>query len=161
MATNNRSLKAYARFDGTGRIVPGSLVLRKNKPKVGTWKEVPYDLCCGGGCMQFTIDLQLLNVVINADEIEFPIAGYKLRIGGNLCNSSLGSSFEIIVEFDPINSLEELMTSLNQSASAFGEFSIYNNGTFNQIRLVTSCCLSTLSTCSELLNLFEVIPYVP
>jgi hypothetical protein len=46
MATNNRSLKAYARFDGTGRIVPGSLVLRKNKPKVGTWTEVTAYECC-------------------------------------------------------------------------------------------------------------------
>jgi hypothetical protein len=46
MTPNNRSLKAYARFDGTGRIVPGSLVLRKNKPKVGTWTEVQAYECC-------------------------------------------------------------------------------------------------------------------
>jgi hypothetical protein len=46
MTPNNRPLKAYARFDGTGRIVPGSLVLRKNKPKVGTWTEVTAYECC-------------------------------------------------------------------------------------------------------------------
>jgi hypothetical protein len=155
--------RAFVRYSKNGKLVPGSLIVTQgtHPDKPSTWKEVPYDICCGGGCMQFTIDLQLLNVVINADEIEFPIAEYKLRIGGPLCNSSLGSSFEIFVEFDPINSLEELMTSLNQSASAFGEFSIYNNGTFNQIRLFTSCCLSTLSTCTAIFNNFEVTPYVP
>jgi hypothetical protein len=46
MATNNRPLKAYVRFDGTGRIVPGSLVLRRNKPKVGKWQEVAAYECC-------------------------------------------------------------------------------------------------------------------
>ena len=46
MATNKRDLKAYARFDGTGRIIPGSLVLRRNKPKVGNWKEIQTYECC-------------------------------------------------------------------------------------------------------------------
>jgi hypothetical protein len=44
--TNKRDLKAYSRFDGTGRIVPGSTVLRRNKPKVGKWKEVQAYECC-------------------------------------------------------------------------------------------------------------------
>jgi hypothetical protein len=46
MATNKRDLKAYSRFDGTGRIVPGSTVLRRNKPKNGNWKEVQAYECC-------------------------------------------------------------------------------------------------------------------
>lgn len=46
MTPNKRDLKAYARFDGTGRIVPGSLVLRRTKPKVGKWKEVEAYECC-------------------------------------------------------------------------------------------------------------------
>ena len=46
MATNNRSLKAYVRFDGSGRVVAGSLILRKNKPKVGKWQEIPTYQCC-------------------------------------------------------------------------------------------------------------------
>jgi hypothetical protein len=51
MATNKRDLKAYSRFDGTGRIVPGSTVLRRNKPKNGNWKETQaYECCDGGGC---------------------------------------------------------------------------------------------------------------
>jgi hypothetical protein len=46
MATNKRDLKAYVRFDGTGRIVPGSLVLRRNEPKVGNWQEIQAYECC-------------------------------------------------------------------------------------------------------------------
>ena len=46
MATNKRDLKAYVRFDGTGRVIPGSLVLRRAKPKVGNWKEIEAYECC-------------------------------------------------------------------------------------------------------------------
>ena len=47
MATiDKRELKGYVRFDGQGRIVPSSLILRKKMPKVGKWIEVPAYLCC-------------------------------------------------------------------------------------------------------------------
>jgi hypothetical protein len=44
--SNQRDLKAFVRFDGSGRVVAGSLVLRKNKPKVGRWKEIQAYECC-------------------------------------------------------------------------------------------------------------------
>ena len=44
--TNARPLKAYVRFDGTGRIVPSSLILRRKMPKVGKWVEIPAYECC-------------------------------------------------------------------------------------------------------------------
>lgn len=40
--------KAFVRY-AANKAVPGSLIVRTKAPKVGTWKEVPYDLCCGGG----------------------------------------------------------------------------------------------------------------
>jgi len=47
MATiDQRPLKAYVRFDGTGRIVPSSLILRRKMPKVGKWIEIPAYECC-------------------------------------------------------------------------------------------------------------------
>lgn len=48
MATiGKRTLKAFCRIDGQGRTVPTSLILRKNKPKVGKWIEIePVDECC-------------------------------------------------------------------------------------------------------------------
>ena len=45
MATNNK-LKAYVRFDGTGRVISGSLILQRSKPKVGNWKEIDANECC-------------------------------------------------------------------------------------------------------------------
>ena len=45
-AYNRRDLKAYVRYDGSGRVVPGSLILRRKKPKVGKWVEIPAYECC-------------------------------------------------------------------------------------------------------------------
>ena len=44
--SNKRDLKAYVRFDGSGRIVAGSLILRRSKPKVGKWQEITAYECC-------------------------------------------------------------------------------------------------------------------
>jgi len=46
MANNQRNLKAFVRYDGSGRVVPSSLILRKNKPRVGRWIEIPAYECC-------------------------------------------------------------------------------------------------------------------
>jgi len=46
---NRRPLNAYVRYDATGRVVAGSLVLRRKKPKNGNWKELPQNItyeCC-------------------------------------------------------------------------------------------------------------------
>ena len=62
MATNNK-LKAYVRFDGTGRIIPGSLILQRFKPAVGNWQETPAYECCNYtptplplNCIEFEVD---------------------------------------------------------------------------------------------------------
>ena len=49
MGSNNRDLKAYVRYDGSGRVVAGSLVLRRTKPKVGNWQQVQGYECNSGG----------------------------------------------------------------------------------------------------------------
>lgn len=41
-----KDLKAYVRYDGSGRVVAGSLVFRKKKPKNGRWQEISSNLCC-------------------------------------------------------------------------------------------------------------------
>jgi hypothetical protein len=46
MANNQKKLKAFVRYDGSGRVVPSSLILRKNKPRVGRWVEIPAYECC-------------------------------------------------------------------------------------------------------------------
>jgi hypothetical protein len=45
MALQNK-LKAFVRFDGSGRVIPSSLILQKSKPKVGNWKEINATECC-------------------------------------------------------------------------------------------------------------------
>lgn len=47
MATNKKDLRAYVRFDGTGRVIPSSVILARFKPKVGNWKEIKTYQCCG------------------------------------------------------------------------------------------------------------------
>lgn len=44
--SNKRELKAFMRYDGSGRLVSGSLIWRKNKPKVGNWVEISGYECC-------------------------------------------------------------------------------------------------------------------
>jgi len=43
---DKRPLKAYVRYDGYGRIIPGSLILSRIKPKNGGYVETPGYECC-------------------------------------------------------------------------------------------------------------------
>lgn len=42
----NQRLEAFARVDGSGRIVPGSMVLRKKMPSSGKWVALSTYQCC-------------------------------------------------------------------------------------------------------------------
>jgi Leucine-rich repeat (LRR) protein len=44
--SNKRINKAYVRYDGSGRVIPGSLILNRFKPAVGNWSEIPAYECC-------------------------------------------------------------------------------------------------------------------
>jgi hypothetical protein len=55
---NQRDLKAFVRYDGSGRVVAGSLVLRKKKPKVGKWQEILTYECCNLTTTTTTLDLR-------------------------------------------------------------------------------------------------------
>jgi hypothetical protein len=46
MATNKRDLKAFVRYDGSGNIVPSSVILARKMPKVGRWTEIDAYECC-------------------------------------------------------------------------------------------------------------------
>jgi hypothetical protein len=70
MASNKRELLGFVRIDGSGRVVPTSLILRKNKPKVGRWVEVPAYLCCNPTTTLTTTSLvcATYEIVINEGE---------------------------------------------------------------------------------------------
>jgi len=61
MANSNNRLKAYVRYDGSGRVIAGSLILQRFKPKVGNWVEINANECCNQGplpsnCIEFVVD---------------------------------------------------------------------------------------------------------
>jgi len=43
---SNQNLKAYVRYDGSNRVVAGSLIFRRSKPTVGRWHEISITECC-------------------------------------------------------------------------------------------------------------------
>lgn len=43
---NNQKMKAFVRYGGDGRIIPGSLILRRNKPKEAGWVQTQAYECC-------------------------------------------------------------------------------------------------------------------
>lgn len=43
---NLRDLKAFVRYDGSGRVVAGSLIFRKKKPTVGNFQQIQSYQCC-------------------------------------------------------------------------------------------------------------------
>jgi len=134
MASLNRNLKAYVRYDGSGRVVAGSLILRKNKPKVGKWKEVQGYECCN-------------SVTLTFDMPDVSINDVSLRL---LCNGT-----QIAYGYTPQDSLDVtgVISILNQT---FGILGVFSNPSAQIIQLVMSneqkialCPIGTLS--------FEVI----
>lgn len=58
---NNKRLKAFVRYDGTGRVVPSSLILQRFKPAVGNYKEIDAYECCNeaplpSNCIEFVVN---------------------------------------------------------------------------------------------------------
>jgi len=56
---NKKDLKAFVRYDGSGRVVAGSLILRRKKPKVGKWTEVQGYECCTDHTLTTTVAANL------------------------------------------------------------------------------------------------------
>ncbi|MCI4435856.1 MAG: hypothetical protein JHC33_03490 [Ignisphaera sp.] len=113
---NKRDLKAYSRFDGTGRIVPGSTVLRRQKPKVGNWKEVPAYECCNDVTLTFTPSSPIISDV-------------TLRL---FCN---GTQINYLYTPSDSTTIESLVNILNNTFNVLGTFT---NPSGNIIQLVMS-----------------------
>lgn len=116
MGSNKRDLKAYVRYDGSGRVVAGSLVLRRQKPKVGKWTEIQGYQCCN-------------DVTLTFDMPDVSINDVSLRL---LCNGT-----EVAYGYTPRDSanIRDVILILNQTFSVLGTFS---NPSGNIIQLVMS-----------------------
>ncbi len=129
--SNKRDLKAFVRYDGSGRVVAGSLVLRRAKPKVGKWQEIQGYQCCN--------DVTLTYDMGEGTELN----DVTLRL---YCNGT-----QIHYLFTPQDSLyvEDIIDILNGTFNVLGTFS---NPSGNIIQLVMSgeqktalCPVGTLS----------------
>ncbi len=79
-------LKAFVRYDGTGKIVPSSIILAKSKPKVGKWVEVDAYECCNYVPTTTT-------TTTTAAPIPFFQKIYAAFKNTDACNQQLGTEF--------------------------------------------------------------------
>lgn len=114
--SNKRDLKAFVRYDGSGRVVAGSLILRRQKPKVGKWTEVQGYECCN--------DVTLTYTVANPTLVDVTVRLF--------CNGT-----QIHYLFTPSDSttIASLIVILNNTFNVLGTFS---NPSGNIIQLVMS-----------------------
>jgi len=115
MTPNKRDLKAYSRFDGTGRIVPGSTVLRRNKPKVGNWKETQAYECCN-------VDQ---TPVIVGIEGSFPFVFASIEIGAE--NGNWYQRLTSYTEGSAVD-IDALAALFNAELSNLGKFKVSSIG---------------------------------
>lgn len=107
-----RNLKAFVRFDGSGRVVAGSLVLRKQKPKVGRWYEIPAYECCN----------DVPTVLTDTIPGEFPLSYISIRI---FCDES---TVDTVYTSGTAADMDELIQFLNdnEGTRAFGTYAAVN-----------------------------------
>jgi len=116
MTPNKRDLKTYSSFDGTGRIVPGSTVLRRQKPKNGNWKETQAYECCNDVTLTFTPESPTINDV-------------TVRL---FCN---GTQINYLYTPSDSTTIASLISILNNTFNVLG---VFTNPSGNIIQLVMS-----------------------
>ena len=68
---NLRDLKAFVRYDGSGRVVAGSLIFRRKKPTIGNFQQIQAFKCCN-------VDQTPVLVAISG---EFPFGNASIETG--------------------------------------------------------------------------------
>jgi hypothetical protein len=160
MALQNK-LKAFVRFDGSGRVIPSSLILQKSKPKVGNWKEIIATECCNGAPSTTTTTTTQAGPVVTA---------YGLTVGGYDTRESACQDFNVNVynvvysSESNINNVSKVYFDQALTTQVFGydKFSSlgYYNGTGNlltngvsvymdsigNVMNIESCSITTTTT---------------
>jgi hypothetical protein len=114
---NKRSLKAFVRYDGSGRVVAGSLILRKQKPKVGKWTEIQGYQCCNDVTLTFDMGE------------DTTITDVTLRL---FCN---GTQIHNLFTTQDSEDITDVIVILNNTFNVLGTFS---NPSGNIVQLVMS-----------------------
>ena len=138
--SNKRINKAYVRYDGTGRVIPGSLILNRFKPAVGNWKETPaYECCNVSGITLYTAPLD-----------SYPINNVAVRI---LCD-------DVEVDYvysddDDAANLTALINILNGNP-LYTQFGVYSDGGDGDVKLVMPAPIAS-SICPTGTLSFEIL----
>lgn len=133
MGSLNKNLKAYVRIDASGRVVAGSLVLRKNKPKVGRWNEIQTYECCNyepttTTSTSSTTTTTTTNGTTTTTTTPYPgtfyNAGYMNDGASVVCNNSGPFSVPLILNGDVCTN-----GSVSLAYGAWSDFGINNGAT--------------------------------
>lgn len=111
---NLRDLKAFVRYDGSGRVVAGSLIFRKKKPTVGNFQQIQSYKCCNVDQVQIVVDIQSPFPMTNVDIVVFGDTGDNMYI----------------FDYTSLNAadINELVAVLNGHSKQFGWFSVSADG---------------------------------
>lgn len=108
MANNKKDLNAYVRYDGTGRVIAGSLILQRKKPLVGNWQQINAYECCSPTCLPpvYGEDFIIDGIIEGETGITFqiltnPFTGVVLEVCIVDCNSTPGRILPLQVEVVP------------------------------------------------------------
>ena len=111
---NLRDLKAFVRYDGSGRVVAGSLIFRKKKPTVGNFQQIQAFKCCNVDQAQIEVVIQSAFPIVDANVVVFGSAGSAFYMYG-YSNTTVADVYA-------------LADALNATAKQFGWFSVAADG---------------------------------
>ena len=109
---NQRDLKAFVRYDGSGRVVAGSLIFRRKKPTIGNFQEINSYKCC---------NFDQSTIVVNVQS-EFPFTYPDFVIEGNGGNGQY--IFTYAQTSGPVNDVFELADYYTNTLQYLGTFKV-------------------------------------
>jgi hypothetical protein len=149
--------KAFVRY-AQNKAVPGSLIVRTKAPKVGTWKEVPYDICCGGGCPQrvynpfVTFELQENLFTTEFAEVQMYWACSNMLPGINSATSLYTLNTPTAPNNFSFSNWDDVINFLNTHFSVLGVFS-YLGGI--NVQVITTPSANEYIGCNDALFYLE------
>lgn len=81
--------KAFVRY-AQNKAVAGSLIIKETAPKVGVWKEIPYDLCCDNLCPPSVCAATNYELIVTEENLADSTGntGIEVRVGPNFYNTT-------------------------------------------------------------------------
>lgn len=158
---NQSKLKAWVRYDGTGRVISGGPIFQVNKPKVGNWKQIDANLCCNGGSTTTT-------TTTSGGGGGTPTAwiAYAASYTEAACGQFMGMQ---VLVYTATSTINPYVTSFYSDASLTQPYSTFTgsylniNGTVYQVNMsalvigVQSCTSTTTTTTTQ--GLFTINAY--